>query len=75
MNKILKLPEVIRVTGLQRSSIYDYVKKGVFPPPINLGARSVGWVEEQVFEWISSRIEASRKQRENSPQIGGSHAR
>ncbi len=53
---ILRLPSVTKKTGLSRSSIYAYLKKGVFPAPIPLGERSVGWLETEVDEWLNSRI-------------------
>lgn len=52
----LRLPEVKSRTGLSRSSIYLYVKKGSFPIPMKLGLRSVGWVESDIQDWINSRI-------------------
>jgi len=48
--KIIRLPEVIKLTGISRSSIYELVKKRKFPRQINLGARAVGWVESEVEE-------------------------
>ncbi len=55
-SKILRLPLVIERTGMSRSSLYALIKAGKFPRSISLSARSVGWVEEQVAEWIESRI-------------------
>ena len=57
---IWRLPEVMARTGLGRSTIYDKIKKGEFPPPINLGLRAVGWIAGEVIDWIQSRIDASR---------------
>ena len=58
--KILRLPSVVSVTGFSRSAIYNFVKAGSFPKPINISARSTGWVESEVQEWIRNRIQASR---------------
>ena len=58
---ILRLPEVMARTGLSRSSIYDKMKKGEFPLSIRLGLRSVGWIADEVEEWIQDRIDASRR--------------
>ena len=52
---ILKLSDVIARTKLSRSSIYAYVAQGHFPQPVNLGPRSVGWIESDIHEWIRSR--------------------
>lgn len=58
--RVIRLPEVKLRTGLSRSSIYLAVKNDVFPKPINLGTRSVGWIESEVDSWISNRIDKSR---------------
>jgi prophage regulatory protein len=61
---ILRLPAVKSRTGLSRSTIYLHVSQGTFPAPILLGARSVGWLESEVIEWISKKIDLSRGKRE-----------
>ena len=57
---ILRLPQVKKRTGLSRSSIYLRMAHGEFPESISLGGRSVGWLEQDVDEWILERIEESR---------------
>ena len=61
-NRILKLPEVIQVTGLARSTIYLRMKEKTFPRHIKLGQRSVGWLEEEVHSWLDQRISESREE-------------
>lgn len=58
-NSILRLPEVIKRTGLSRPSIYLKISKGEFPRQIKLGIKSVGWIESDVDAWIEQRIHAS----------------
>ena len=54
--RIVRLKEVQRMTGLSRSTIYTQMAKGHFPKQIRLtGARSVGWHEHIVIQWIESR--------------------
>jgi prophage regulatory protein len=55
--KLLKLPEVIRLTALSRSSIYAHCSIGEFPKPITTGKRSVAWIEGEIHSWISEKIE------------------
>lgn len=57
---IWRLPEVISQTGLSRSTIYHKMNLDEFPQSISLGTRSVGWIANEVEQWISDRIEASR---------------
>jgi len=42
-------------TGLSRSTIYDWIKKGDFPQPVKLGARLVAWRESDVTAWLETR--------------------
>jgi prophage regulatory protein len=57
---ILRLPQVIKKTGLSRSSIYLRVSKGEFPKPVYLGDRAVGWLQNEIDEWIVEKIEQGR---------------
>ncbi|MBV1870194.1 MAG: AlpA family transcriptional regulator [Gammaproteobacteria bacterium] len=57
---VLRLPEVKKRTGLSRSSIYLRITNNEFPDSISLGGRAVGWLEEDIDEWIVTRIEESR---------------
>lgn len=57
--KMLRLPEVVEVTGLSRPTIYRLEAKGEFPKRRRLGVNSVGWVEDEVTAWIQNRPSAS----------------
>lgn len=59
---ILRLPVVLRRTGLSRSTLYSLQGQDDFPHSIALGARAVGWLESEVEAWISARIAAARRQ-------------
>ena len=48
MTKFLRLPSIQEKFGLSRSSIYKLISEGLFPKPIPIGTRSVGWLEEEV---------------------------
>jgi len=55
--RFMRLTEVIRDTGLGRSSIYKRIAQGEFPKPVPLGGRAVGWVSDEIEAWILERIE------------------
>lgn len=57
---ILRLPIVKTRTGLSRSTIYLRVSKKSFPEPVSLGGRAVGWIEDEIEEWLKAQIYASR---------------
>ncbi|RUO78934.1 transcriptional regulator [Idiomarina tyrosinivorans] len=54
--QLIKLQDVSKLTTLSRSSIYRLIKDGMFPAPVNLGYRSVAWVEREVIDWVESRL-------------------
>lgn len=54
--RVLRLKDVMEMSGLARSTIYKYIDAGTFPQPIPLGGRSVGWVDSEVHEWIAAKI-------------------
>lgn len=58
---ILRLPAVKKCTGLSRSTIYLRMANNEFPASISLGGRAVGWLEEDVNNWLEQKIEASRE--------------
>jgi prophage regulatory protein len=60
---ILRLPDVMKVTGLKRSSLYSAIQRNEFPKQISLCVRSVGWNSEEVDAWVEERITASRGQK------------
>ena len=59
-SNIIRLSQVKNKIGLGRSTIYAFIKAGNFPKPINLGLRSVGWLESDIDGWIQSRINNSQ---------------
>lgn len=40
---LLRLPEVLELTKLGRSTLYRLMSDGQFPAPIKLSARAVAW--------------------------------
>jgi prophage regulatory protein len=57
---VLRLPAVKERTGLSRSSIYLRISNNEFPTPISLGGRAVGWLEEDIDNWLKQKIEQGR---------------
>lgn len=54
-HQIIRVEEVLHLTGLSRSMIYKLMGQERFPRPIPLGDRAVGWYEEDVIRWINGR--------------------
>ena len=63
MNQLIRRPEVLRLAGFgSSSSLYRAMQREQhpFPKPVNIGYRSVAWVENEVVQWIEERIEHYR---------------
>ena len=55
--RLLKLKQVMSITGLSRSYVYELAKAGTFPQPLKLSERSSAWLESEVQQWINERIQ------------------
>ena len=58
--RILRLPQVVTVTGRSRPAIWMDISKGTFPGPLALSVRARGWRESEVLGWIEARTILSR---------------
>ena len=64
---LIRLSEVMSRTGYGRTSIYRKMEDGSFPKSLKLGgppkdpnvfdSRAIAWIENEVDQWIESRIE------------------
>ena len=59
---LLRLPAVLRTTGLGRSTLYRLISERAFPPPVKLARRAVAWRQEEVQRWASARAPAAHRQ-------------
>ena len=65
--RFIRLPEVLSRTGYGRTTIYRKMEDGSFPRSLKLDgppkdpeafdSRAVAWIEDEVEQWIESRIE------------------
>lgn len=59
-DNFLRLPAVIKLSGLSRSTIYLHMSLGTFPKSYRLGTgRAVGWLESDINNWISDCVSRS----------------
>ena len=60
--RILNIKAVIEITALSRSTIYELMNPKSkyydvsFPKPIRLTEVRVGWVSQEIDDWIESKI-------------------
>lgn len=59
-SRVFRLRDVMSVTGLSRSTIYDKQNTDSprydpsFPKKIHLGARAVGWMGDEIIAWVDA---------------------
>jgi prophage regulatory protein len=64
LRKLIRMKAVTELAGISKSYVYSLSGKGLFPKSVQLvpGGSSVAWVEQEVLDWIDSRI----KERDDS---------
>ena len=59
--KVLRMKDVVNICGLSRSTIYDKMDiksrrhDPSFPRPLKLGISAVGWMEQDISNWLDSK--------------------
>lgn len=59
--RLLRLPEVMELTGLGRDSIYKLVRRGLFPAQRKITERASAWRADEVARWVESRPAVARR--------------
>jgi prophage regulatory protein len=53
-DRVLRLPEVMYLTGLSNSTIWRKEKNNDFPKRVKISTRAVGWWEKAILDWIEN---------------------
>ncbi|WP_224965183.1 helix-turn-helix transcriptional regulator [Acinetobacter guillouiae] len=62
INQILNIKQLIQITGLSRATIYSILDPKskyhdeTFPKQIYLSTNRVGWIAQEIHEWIQLKI-------------------
>ena len=55
-DRIVSPKEVRHVAGdKSRSTIWRWVRAGIFPKPLRVGPNSIGWLESEIEGWLEAR--------------------
>lgn len=57
--RVLRIRNVVQITGLPRSTIYRLMSQSMFPKNIKLSTVAVGWDMADIELWLSERKRAS----------------
>ena len=58
--RLVRLPEVLAMTGLTKATIYNWQAVGRFPRPLRLGRRAVAWRRSDLINWLEGRAIGGR---------------
>lgn len=61
LDRIIRLPELLTLTGLSRASIYRQIAAGQFPAPVSITANTKGWFASAIKAWQQSLKAAAMK--------------
>lgn len=56
MSNFLRITEVMKITGLAKSTVWLWVKEGNLPQPIKLSPRVTVWEEEKISNLMKKNI-------------------
>jgi prophage regulatory protein len=54
--KIVRRPYVLELLQVSRSCLYKKIEQGLWPKPINLGARAVAWLSTENEQLLDAMI-------------------
>jgi prophage regulatory protein len=57
--RILRLAQVLQVTGLGKTTVYQLQSQGSFPMRVKITNHCVGWVEQDVQAWLERRVRSA----------------
>lgn len=69
--RIIRLKDVMVMTGLGRSTIYKLQQEGRFPKSIKLSERAVGWLTHEVEAYMQEKLDARDALRDESGRERG----
>jgi prophage regulatory protein len=57
VERLIRIGEVKRLTGLSTATLYRKISAREFPRPVQLGAVARAWPLSEIQNWIAKRIE------------------
>lgn len=52
IDRFIRLPDLIELTGLSEATLRRKEKAGLFPRRVRLGPNAVAWRESELSEWM-----------------------
>ncbi len=58
LDRIVRIDEVVRLTGRSRTTLWRACRDGQFPVPFKISSRAIGWKLSEIVAWMDSRPRA-----------------
>lgn len=55
----IRLPVVLALLGISRSSFYAGIQSGKYPPPVKVGTRASAWRKSEILD-LQNRLASAR---------------
>ncbi len=59
-NRIIRLPEVIKMVGLSQTTIWRLQQENTFPKSVKISSRACGWSLNEINQWINARLKRKK---------------
>ena len=53
-DRFVRLPDVLKRTGLSRATLYRKVQDGTFPAQVRIAERCIGWRQSAIERWLQN---------------------
>ena len=63
--RIIRKPELAKILGVSKQTIWRMQKRGDLPSRIQISKRVVGWRETDIEAWLDSRPEVENQDQAN----------
>ena len=57
---VVRMPDVVTMTGMSRPTVYRMIKDGMFPASIKLSPGAVGWLRTEIEQWVADKLAVQR---------------
>ena len=54
--RLIRLPEVMQLTGIGKTTVYEHMKNGTFPKSYRVCTRLSAWRLSEIRTWINERV-------------------
>jgi prophage regulatory protein len=62
IDPIVRLPDLLEITGLGRTTIYKLIASGSLQKPLRLSPRSIGWRSSVIQAWLDARASGNDRE-------------